>query len=130
MNTRTLFERITRFAVMDTPSFLDYYNDSVLWLLSQYGEKYVLEKGARYRAAEVLDDPSPVRDAYTPAIMDHILYLASGDANRYALSQQAAESAYKTVWREKSYGKVLNVRATNDPHSCRDIRVGKEDRDV
>ena len=131
MNIRNIFERATRYAPVDTVSFLSAYNESVAWLLTLYGEKYVLTPGAVFLEADVLDDNCPVRDEYAGAVLDRILYLTAGNTDRMAMSQQSAEAAYRTVWRKGAYGKVVNIRATNDPYSARRLRVRRrEDRDV
>ena len=125
MVIRTLFERVTRYAKTDTASFLDFYNDSVRWLATRYGEKYVMDEGKRgVGEALSLDETSDVRDEYFTAMMDNIIFLINGSQDRYAMAQTAAEDAYTLVWRSKARGKVLNIRATNNPYSAKMIREG------
>ena len=127
MVIRTLFERVTRYAATDTASFLDFYNDGVQWLLSQYGEKYVMESRKRdVGEALSLDETSDVLDDYYTAMLHYILYLVSGAQERYAMAHSAAESAYRLVWRRHARGKILNIQATNDPYSAKVIREGGE----
>ena len=127
MVIRTLFERVTRYAATDTASFLDFYNDGVQWLLSQCGEKYVMESKKRdVGEALSLDETSDVLDDYYMAMLHYILYCISGAQERYAMAQSAAESAYRLVWRRLSRGKILNIQATNDPYSAKVIRKGGE----
>ena len=125
MVIRTLFERVTRYAATDTASFLDYYNDGVRWLVSQYGEKYVMDDGKRgVGEALSLDETSDVREEYFTATLHYIVHLVSGSQDRYAMAQNAAESAYRLVWKKLSRGKILNIQATNDPYSAAVIRRG------
>lgn len=125
MVLRTLFERVTRYKPVDTVAFLDYYNDTVQRLLSLYGEKYVLDSGGRSVAdAVTLDDTSDVRDEYFPCVQRHILYLAGGNADDFAVAREMEENAYRLVWKKLSRGKILNIQATNDPYSAAVIRKG------
>lgn len=131
MIIKTVFERVTRYAPTDTAAFIDYYNDAVDWLIGLYGARYVLDDGVRIaHDAIALSDTSSVRDEYTGAIINRIIFAASGNAERYSLARDEAESAYRTVWREKARGKVINIHATNEPYSVPSLREKRSDENV
>lgn len=127
MVIRTLFDRVTRRAPMDSAAFIDHYNSTARWLMTEYGERYALDRGVRaVREAYALDDTSAVRDEYELAAAEYVIYLETGNPDNLAAAMRYAESAYKTVWRKESRGKVLNIRATNDPYSSGMMRKGDE----
>lgn len=130
MNIRTMFERVTRYARINPAAFLDYYNDAASALLSAYGNRHVLMPGAKYRDILSLDDAPCVRVEYDSALMDKILYLATGNAERLGMYREDAEMAYRSVFRILARGKVANIRATNDPYSQRAVRMKRGDDDV
>ena len=130
MNIRTMFERVTRYARINPAAFLDYYNDAASALLSAYGNRHVLMPGAKYRDILSLDDAPCVRGEYDSALMDKILYLATGNADRLGMYREDADLAYRSVFRILARGKVANIRATNDPYSQRAVRMRRGDDDV
>ena len=130
MNIRTMFERVTRYAKITPAAFLDYYNDSASAILSAYGNRHVLMPGAKYRDILSLDDSPCVRSEYDAAMMDKILYLATGNADRLGMYREDAEMAYRNVFRLLSRGKVANIRATNDPYSQRAVRMRRGEENV
>lgn len=130
MNIRTMFERVTRYAKIPVSAFLDYYNDAASALLSAYGNRHVLMPGAKYRDILSLDDAPCVRTEYDSAMMDKILYMATGNADRLGMYREDAEMAYRNVFRLLSRGKVANIRATNDPYSQRAVRMKRGEDNV
>ena len=125
-----MFERVTRYAKITPAAFLDYYNDSASAILSAYGNRHVLMPGAKCRDILSLDDSPCVRSEYDVAMMDKILYLATGNADRLGMYREDAEMAYRNVFRLLSRGKVANIRATNDPYSQRAVRMRRGEENV
>lgn len=130
MNIRTMFERVTRYAKIPVAAFLDYYNDAASAILSAYGNRHVLMPGAKYRDILSLDDSPCVRSEYDAAMMDKILYMATGNADRLVMYREDAEMAYRNVFRLLARGKVANIRATNDPYSQRAVRMRRGEENV
>ena len=116
MEIRSIFDRVTRRRAMHANEFLDAYNDVVMGLCARFGDKYVLLDGAVRTDAGSIDSPDSVLDIYAPAIVDGIIWRTSGDENAHALHDSEAVNAYKTVHMTRAYGKVFNIRRTNEPY--------------
>nr|DAK92735.1 MAG TPA: hypothetical protein [Caudoviricetes sp.] len=127
MDVRTMYERVTRYAKIPIPAFLDYYNDAAAGLLSTYGARHVLTGGVVQEDANSLDSATCIRREYDTAMMDKIIYLATGNTDRLTLYERDADAAYRTVFRILSRGKISNIRATNDPFSAKCMREGEDD---
>ena len=104
MDIKTLFDRVNRTTTISQPAFVDFYNDAVRYLVGAYNEKYVIKPEYAYAPIQHITDEDYVRDEYTQAIIDSILYAVTNEAIKYTQFRTGAEEAYLNVWRKKSYG--------------------------
>lgn len=116
MEIRSLFDRVTRTNPVSVNEFLDAYNDIVSELCAKFGDKYVLFKGAVRTDAVKIDSPDTVMDVYAPAIRSGVIWKIAHDNDQYSLYQKLSDEAYKNVHMTRAYGKVINIRRTNEPY--------------
>lgn len=84
--------------------FMSHLDTTIRALMARYGAKYVVLRHQVYTRPISVEDEIPVHEEYFPAILDNILFLASGNPDRKTDYVQEAEDAYKTVWRKLLYG--------------------------
>ena len=108
MDTTALYDRVNRTASLSKPEFVAFYNDSVIYLVSRYREKYVCD-GKHTKLARP-DDGSNVYEYYSDAILNNIIYLKTNNADRKTDFIQEADSAYKTIWNESISKKQIKLR--------------------
>ena len=99
MDLITLYDRVVQTLPLDTNAFMSHLNSTIDEFYAQYDEKYILTPGATKVYATSMDDGLNIYSEYTSAIVDNILYLASGDANKKTDYQAHVQMAYKRVWK-------------------------------
>ena len=112
MNIKTIYDKITHISPMEPDSFLNHLDTTVRSLIARYKPEYVCI--ADYTTPTRLSDEIPVRDAYMPAVVDNILFLATGDAARKTDYVEEARDAYRTVWSARMRGKKFADRGYYD----------------
>ncbi len=103
MYVKDIFEAVQVDTPCSQPKFLSYLHITVQFLISKYGEKYVVGK-SRYIKPVSLDADIAVDDAYFTAIADNIAYMVSGNEDRKVDFVEEADNAYRYVWR-REHGK-------------------------
>lgn len=96
MNTTALYDRVNLTVRISKPEFVAYYNDSVLYLVGTYGEKYVCD--GEYTELVRAEDGSNVIQLYSDAINDNIVFLKTSNTDRKTDFIQKSMNVYKTVW--------------------------------
>jgi len=85
-----------------------------------------MQTGYTYSAVQRFTDEGYVREEYTQAILDYILYAATGDLNKLTLSRKEGDEAYLNVWRKKAYGASINLAKTNTRGGNKRVRQRNE----
>jgi hypothetical protein len=108
MYVKDIYEIVQVNTPCTQPVFLAHLHSTIQYLLSKYGEKYVV-LSSRYIRPVTLDTDIAVDDAYFSALVDNISYLVSGNEDRKVDFVEEAENAYRQVWKEKhKNGKFLS----------------------
>lgn len=100
MNTRSIYDRVCLTNPVDQNKFIQFFNDAVRFLVSNYDDKYVFEKDSEYSEIHHINDMSGVRDIYADSIVDGIISFITMDEMKKGDFYTKAELAYKKVWRE------------------------------
>lgn len=103
MNILSIYDTCTHAVPMEQDKFLNHLDTTVRALMARYKPEYVCR--ADYHTPTSTRDEIPVYDAYFTAVVDNILYLATGDAARKTDYVEEARDAYKTVWSAKMRGR-------------------------
>lgn len=110
MNIKDLYDAVIMSNPCSHNTFLTHVDTTCRTLIAKYGMNYVCVRGDEYVRARSVDDTVPVYDDYTPAVMDNVLYLLTGDESHKVDFINNSDYAYKTVWRRKSKGKTMKDR--------------------
>lgn len=107
MDVHSIYERVTFTTAIDQVTFIGYLKDAVSELRTFYGDMYVLSRPDNPEGIETLDDGISVYDEYFSAIIDDILFYATGDDDRKTDFVSKSKYAYHTVWRRKNTGRRI-----------------------
>lgn len=99
MNTRSVYDRVCLTSPVDQNKFIQYFNDAVRYLVSNYDDKYVFEKDTDYSEIQHINDMSGVRNVYFDCIIDGVISSVAKDEGKKAAFVSKADLAYKKVWR-------------------------------
>ena len=105
MNILSLYESVCYTSPIDENLFIEYYNRTIDELTADIKDKYLCVAYTVPEHAETIDDGSNLYDEYRTAVLDNILFLASGDTARKTDFIMHKEQAYKKVWTRLSSGK-------------------------
>lgn len=104
MKTETVYEYVCKIKAVPQDRFFAALNYTVRELVSKFGADIVMESSVIYDIVR-LKDSTGVREEFSDALIDNILYLLTGDADRKTDFTAHAQYAYHTVWNEKNRGK-------------------------
>lgn len=105
MNILSIYEAVCHAFPIDTNKFINYFNRTVDELSSEFDGKYLCGEDTCIIPAEVISDRSNIYDDYKTAVIDNILFFASGDTARKTDFVAHKALAYKKVWRRLHSGK-------------------------
>ena len=106
MDTTLLYEHLCQVKPVTHAQLLAALNATVRELCALYGEKYVLRDGALRPITRVGQSPCIAED-YEGAVLDNLLYHATGE-ERYKTDFLAhAQYAYHNLWRGRSAGRRI-----------------------
>lgn len=103
MYVKDIFEAVQVDTPCSQPKFLSYLHSTVLFLISKYGEKYVIGKSS-YAKPVSLDTDIAVEEAYFMALVDNIAYMVSKNEDRKVDFVEEADNAYRSVY-SRAHGK-------------------------
>jgi hypothetical protein len=108
MLLKTIYERVTISGANIPPvEFVTAFNLFTDYLLSRYGEDYVIKPSSTYTEATSVDDDVAVLNSYSAAYVDHICGLALKDSAKQADAVAKADFAFRAEWRKKAKGKRI-----------------------
>lgn len=105
MDTNLLYDRVCAVKKIGQENFLDHLNYTVTELCSIYGEEWVM--AAPFRRTERVGEAVQVKDIFSVAVEDNILYLMTGDERHKTDFTAHAKYAYNTLWRQKNTGRRI-----------------------
>lgn len=114
MNIKSIYDTVVLRSPCSHNQFLTHLDMTVRTLTAQYSMPYVVLGGKSYGFPRSVENDIPVHEEYYPAIVDNILFLLTGDADRKTDYVQEAESAYKAVWSRMAKGRTIRGRGYYD----------------
>lgn len=100
INVKDLYDKVNSVVGISQKDFISSFNETVLQLLTRYGEKYVFENTAPLDI-ESVDDTSDIYAEWRAPILNYVIYQKSGDQLRRQEYDTSLDYAYRTVWRQK-----------------------------
>lgn len=105
MNILSLYESVCYTSPIDENLFIEYLNRTIDELSADIKDKYLCLEATALPHIEAITDGCNLYDEYRTAVLDNILYFASGDTARKTDFVAHADQAYKKVWKRLSTGK-------------------------
>lgn len=109
MNARIIYEKVNLVVPLEQRRFFNYLNDTVSELLASY-DKFVLADGAEFEPIMSIDNDLAVRPLFMQAIVDNILFYASGNEAYKSEFVRKAQEAYLKYWNDNAKGRVWGGR--------------------
>ena len=106
MTVLELFEKVNLVLPLEQRRFFNYFTDTFYELCAMY-PGFVAEAGAAYTPPKVLYDPNVIRPLYHNAMVDNIVYLASGAEVHKSEFIRKSREAYLTYWNENAKGRRM-----------------------
>ena len=110
MNALELFEKVNLRVSLEQRRFFNHLNDTIDELAAKYQDvaKLVFTDGNKKRVNGLSDDVG-VLEAYGPAIVDNIVFLAGVDPTGAAKSEflRKADSAFLLYWNKNAKGRSV-----------------------
>ena len=110
MTALDIFEKVNLRVQMAQRPFFHFLNDTIDELSVKYLAipKLVFTDGMKKEVKALVDEVG-VLDAYLPAIVDNILFLAGADSSGAAKSEflRKAEAAYLMYWNQEAKGRRI-----------------------
>lgn len=97
MILKEIYEKVQMICDCGPADFLAHFDTSARGLIARYGKRYVVLPRAVYVRPESIEESVPVYEEYYGALLDDILYRATGNPDRKTDAVQEAEDAYKSV---------------------------------
>ena len=101
-----IFEKVNLVLPMEQRRFFNCFNDTVNELEATYGS-FVFEKGTEYQPPSSLRDENVVLPLYHNAIVDNIVFLASGEEMRKSEFLRKSREAYLKYWKDNARGRKM-----------------------
>lgn len=101
-----IYEKVSLVLPLEQRRFLNFFDDTVNELLSMYNG-FVIEKGKEYRMPKTLEDETAVLPLYAPAIVDNILFMATGEQNYKVEALRKSRDAWLKYWNDNAKGRKL-----------------------
>lgn len=110
MTLKEIFEKVNLTAPIEQRRFFNYFEDSVIELISLYYSYVLIDKTEEFKAPESLDEENPVRPLYTDALVDNILFKAGqGEAYKSEFLRKS-RSAWLKYWNDDAKGRRLKPK--------------------
>ncbi len=106
MSVLEIFEKVNLTIPIEQRRFLNYFEDTVTELWSMYGN-FVFQKDAEFEPPKALSDKNVVLPLYHNAIVDNIIFLASGGEERKAEFIRKSRDAYLKYWNDNAKGRKM-----------------------
>jgi hypothetical protein len=111
MNIKSIFEKVNLIIPLEQRRFFNYLEDTANELISKYGEKFVLEKGASVCTFDNnIDGDINILPLYEKAIVNNILFNAGAGEQYISEFIRHAEQAHLYYWRVNAIGKRLKKK--------------------
>lgn len=105
MNILSLYESVCYTSPIDENLFIEYFNRTIDELSADIKDKYLCFEETALPRIEAISDGSSLYDEYRTAVLDNILFFATGDTAHKTDFVAHADQAYKKVWTRLSTGK-------------------------
>lgn len=111
MTILEIFEKVNLVIPIEQRRFFNYYEDSVNELQSTYGDFIFIENAeiAEYTPPKMLtdEDKNVVLPLYHNAIVDNIIFFATGEERYKAEFIRKAKDAYLKYWNDNAKGRRI-----------------------
>lgn len=106
MSILDIFEKVNLVLPMEQRRFFNCFDDTVRELEATYGS-FVFEKGTEYQPPAALCDENAVLPLYHSAIVDNIVFMASGEEARKGEFLRKSREAYLKYWKDDAKGRKM-----------------------
>lgn len=106
MSTLKIFEKVNLTVPIEQRRFFNYLEDTVAELSSMYSG-FVFEKDTEFEPPKALSDDMAVLPLYTDAIVDNIIFLATGEETRKSEFMRKSRAAYLKYWNDNAKGRKI-----------------------
>lgn len=106
MSTLEIFEKVNLILPIEQRRFFNYFEDTVAELQVMY-DGFVLKKDTEYHPPKDLSDKNVVLPLYHNAIVDNIVFLASGEEFRKTEFLRKSRDAYLKYWNDNAKGRRI-----------------------
>lgn len=96
-----IFEKVNLSLPIEQRRFFNYFEDTVTELQSMYSG-FVFEKDTEFQPPQTLSDENMVLPLYHSAIVDNIVYLASGKETLKSEFIRKSRDAYLKYWNDNA----------------------------
>ena len=104
MILRKIYEKVNLVVPLEERRFFNYFEDSVEELEAAYSG-FVIKNGMEYIPPITLDDFNAVRDLYSDAIVDNIIFMATKEEYYKSEFLRKAKTAYLKYWTDNAKGR-------------------------
>ena len=106
MTILEIFEKVNLKVPIEQRRFFNYFEDTVNELQTLYSG-FVFVKDAEYQPPKTLSDENVVMPLYASAIVDNIIFLASGEENYKSEFIRKSRDAWLKYWNDNAKGRRL-----------------------
>ena len=106
MSVLEIFEKVNLIIPIEQRRFFNFFDDTVRELWSMYGD-FVFDKGTEYQPPKDLRDENVVLPLYHSAIVDNVIFLASGEETRKSEFIRKSRDAYLKYWNDNAKGRKM-----------------------
>lgn len=106
MSVLEIFEKVNLIMPIEQRRFFNYFEDTVAELQSMYSG-FVFEKDTEYQPPKTLSEENVVLPLYHNAIVDNIVFLASGEETRKSEFIRKSRNAYLKYWNDNAKGRKI-----------------------
>jgi hypothetical protein len=101
-----IYEKVSLVLPLEQRRFFNYFDDTVHELMSMYSG-FVIKKKEEYESPKTLEDECTVLPLYAQAIVDNILFMATGEQNYKVEFLRKSRDAYLKYWNDNAKGRKL-----------------------
>lgn len=116
MKVRKVYDRVVFSGItVSEQTFCELFNETAEYLITTYGEQYVIGENGSFIGAERISDDVDIYDDYASCISDYIMALL-GDSSKMELFRDKSNRAYINVWKRVSKGKSVKPSLRGEIH--------------
>ena len=106
MSILEIFEKVNLITPVEQRRFFNFFEDTVAELQALYSG-FVFDKDADFTLPTILSDVNIVLPLYHSAVVDNIIFLATGEETRKSEFIRKSRAAYLKYWNDNAKGRKM-----------------------